>query len=182
MGYGETRGMGNRLQWRTTVDGVDGEEEVVDGISTDERTPPSGFRGKGRRVDGFQANQDGRLDRITVRKMGQGVYLSTEMAGEPVREGIQVVDRASTEGLRVDGVSTGEVVPDDEAVDGEEGERRLRVGDICRYVGSGLKMLKGLNQIRIEVIEEEMAVVKGIGWYVTQQVFLRDLRRISLST
>lgn len=46
-------------------------------------------------------------------------------------------------------------------------------------MGSGLKMLKGLNQLRIEAIEEEAAIVKGIGWYVTQKVSLRDLERIS---
>ena len=40
-------------------------------------------------------------------------------------------------------------------------------------------MLKGLNHLRIEVIEKEMAIVKGSGWYVTQQVPLRDLERIT---
>ena len=41
------------------------------------------------------------------------------------------------------------------------GERWLKVGDICRYVGSGLKMLKGLNQLRIKAIEAKMATVTG---------------------
>ena len=58
---------------------------------------------------------------------------------------------------------------DGEAVDGEQDKRQLKVGDISRYVGSGLKMLKGLNQLRIEAIEQEVAIVKGSGWYVTQQ-------------
>ncbi|NET39388.1 MAG: DUF3987 domain-containing protein, partial [Cyanothece sp. SIO1E1] len=163
MGYGETKGMGNRLQWRATVDGVDDEGEMVDGMSTTERATSSGFQGKGRQVDEIEGIQNGVVDRIAVVGMSRGVYLSTEMTGVTSREGIQMVDQVSTEGLRVDGGATEEGAPNDEAVDGKEGERRLRVGDICRYVGSGLKMLKGLNQLRIEAIEEDMASVKGFG-------------------
>ncbi len=37
MGYGETSGVGNRLQWRATVDRVDGSGETVDGVSTAEK-------------------------------------------------------------------------------------------------------------------------------------------------
>jgi CRISPR-associated protein Cmr3 len=40
MGYGETCGMGNRLQWRATVDRVDG---IVDGVSTAEMTDMTGL-------------------------------------------------------------------------------------------------------------------------------------------
>ena len=124
------------------------------------------------------------MDWVTVVGMSQGVYLSTEMAEQTGVEGIQMVDRVSTEGLRVDEVSTEAMALDGEAVggeavDGEKDKRQLKVGDICRYVGSGLKMLKGLNQLRIEAIEQEVAIVKGSGWYVTQQVSLRDLERIS---
>ena len=39
MGYGETKGMGNRLQWRVTVDGMD----KVDRVSTAESNDSYGF-------------------------------------------------------------------------------------------------------------------------------------------
>jgi len=36
MGYGETCGVGNRLQWRATVDAVDRFEATVDRVSAAE--------------------------------------------------------------------------------------------------------------------------------------------------
>jgi CRISPR-associated protein Cmr3 len=36
MGYGEISGVGNRLQWRATVDTVDNSEQTVDRVSTAE--------------------------------------------------------------------------------------------------------------------------------------------------
>ena len=123
MGYGETRGMGNRLQWRATVDRVDANEETVVGVSTAESNDSFGFQGKGRQVDGVKSVPDRVVDRLTAVEMSQGVYLSTEMAKMIGMEGVQVVDRVSTEGLGVDGMSTEEGAPGDEALAGEEGEQ-----------------------------------------------------------
>ncbi|MFG6104892.1 DUF3987 domain-containing protein [Leptothoe sp. EHU-05/26/07-4] len=122
MGYGKTRGMGNRLQWRATVD-VDANEETVVGVSPAESNDSFGFQGKGRQVDGVKSVPDRVVDRLTAVEMSQGVYLSTEMAKMIGMEGVQVVDRVSTEGLGVDGMSTEEGAPGDEALDGEEGEQ-----------------------------------------------------------
>ncbi|ESA34122.1 bifunctional dna primase polymerase famiily protein [Leptolyngbya sp. Heron Island J] len=164
MGYGETRGMGNRLQWRAMVDEVDRRDGGVDERSTAEKSDKSDFQGNGRRVD--------RVDTVTAE---QGVYLSTEIAKSCDIQGIRMVDGVSTNDLHADGMSTEDVSLENKAVQVETDEPRLKVGDICQYIGSGLKMLKGLNQLRIEAIEEGIAVVKGPGWYVSHQVSLSDL-------
>ena len=77
--------------------------------------------------------------------IGQGGYLSTKMAEGSDMKGLQVLDRGSTEGLRVAGVSSEEGTPEDEAVDGEQDGQWLRVGDICRYVGSGVKNVERIK-------------------------------------
>lgn len=43
MGYGETCGVGNQLQWRVAVDAVDGSGETVDGMSTAKSIDRTGF-------------------------------------------------------------------------------------------------------------------------------------------
>lgn len=174
MGYGETCGVGNRLQWRATVDAVDGLERTVDGVSTAERVDRSGLQGNGRSVDGVEGFSEESVDGSGMM-IQQRVYRSTKLAEETDGTRFRAVDRVSTEGLPGDAVST-EGNQSTGLGGKNRGDRPLQVGDICQYVGTGLKQLKGLNRLRIEAIASNIATIKGAEWCVSHEVPLSDLR------
>jgi hypothetical protein len=51
----------------------------------------------------------------------------------------------------------------------------FNVGMLCRYVGSDLRQLKGLNRLKIEALEGDIATVRADGWYISHKVLLSDL-------
>ena len=51
----------------------------------------------------------------------------------------------------------------------------IQVGDICRYTGSALRNLKGLDQLLIEEVDDGIATVRASGWYISHKVPLSDL-------
>ena len=90
--------------------------------------------------------------------------------------GIGAVDKVSTGCLPASEMSTEPENQGVDLLDMDLGKRQLQVGDVCAYVGTELRHLKGLNRLTINSIEGERARVKGPGWYVEQEVSLSDLR------
>jgi hypothetical protein len=54
-------------------------------------------------------------------------------------------------------------------------EDLIQVGDICRYIGSTLSQLKGLDRLRVEAVNGDVATVRSSGWYISHRVALSEL-------
>ena len=187
MGYGQTRGLGNRLEWKAIDDTgktVDSSEKTVDRLSTAESAAAACFQENGRQVDtvdnsgGNTAGENAGEGSI-ARESIPIVYLSTASAQSLAMNGLGAVDKVSTGCLPGSEMSTEPSIQGANSLDIVSGKQQLQVGDVCAYAGTELKHLKGLNRLTIESIEGSSARVRGQNWYVSQQVALSDLRRLS---
>jgi|GEM_PF-939042 len=162
---------------------VDKSEKTVDRLSTAESVAVAGLQQNGRQVDTVDKSKKNAAGKNAsegsiARESIQIVYLSTASPQSLAMNGFGSVDKVSTGCLPGSEMSTEPSIQGANSPD-SSGKRQLQVGDVCAYAGTELRHLKGLNRLTIESIEGKSARVRGQNWYVSQQVALSDLRRLS---
>ncbi|MEB3358174.1 MAG: hypothetical protein VKK04_15710 [Synechococcales bacterium] len=78
-------------------------------------------------------------------------------------------------GEKAEPSSTDVMVPGSNTKEQVSSSVAIQVGDICRYIGSGLRQLKGLNRLLVEATTGDKATIRAKGWVITHEVPLTDL-------